>query len=141
MGPLTEKNSLAKSAPAQPLWKVLLVDEDPSDRGYYRTVLEAIGCKVWTCTSYREGTDCLGDEIFQLVVVSQGSPNFEGRRVLERAAEIDRSLPVIVIARCLDMSCYLEAMQLGAVDYLAEPVPASEIVRVAENHLQARKAA
>ena len=48
--------------------------------------------------------------------------------------EIDHQLPVLVVARCLDMGCYLEAMQLGAVDYLAEPVTASEIGRVLGNH-------
>jgi response regulator of citrate/malate metabolism len=54
--------------------------------------------------------------------------------VLKRATEINRSLPVLVVARCLDMGCYLEAMQLGAVDYLVEPLTASEIGRVLEDH-------
>jgi len=42
--------------------------------------------------------------------------------------------PVVVMARCLDMTCYLEAMQLGAADYLAEPVTFSEMERVLRNH-------
>jgi response regulator of citrate/malate metabolism len=54
--------------------------------------------------------------------------------VLKRATETNRSLPVLVVARCLDMGCYLEAMQLGAVDYLVEPLTVSEIGRVLENH-------
>jgi DNA-binding NtrC family response regulator len=77
---------------------------------------------------------CLGSEVFDFVMVSQGSRNFEGRCVVERATEIDRRVPVLVVARCLDMGCYLEAMQLGAVDYLAEPVTVSEIRRVLRNH-------
>ena len=75
----------------------------------------------------------MGDEVFAFVMVTQGTPNFEGRCVLERAVEIDRSLPVLVVARCLDMNCYLEAMQLGAVDYLVEPLTVLEIGRVLEN--------
>ena len=67
-------------------------------------------------------------------MVSQGTPNFEGSRVLKRAAEINRSLPVLVVARFPDMGCYLEAMQLGAVDYLVEPLTVSELGRVLENH-------
>jgi FixJ family two-component response regulator len=63
-------------------------------------------------------------------MVSQGSRNFEGRCVLERSIEIDRHLPVLVVARCLEMACYLEAMRLGAADYLAEPVTASDMRRV-----------
>ncbi len=76
----------------------------------------------------------MADDVFEFVMVSQGTPKFEGSRVLKRAAEINRSLPVLVVARCLDMSCYLEAMQLGAVDYLVEPLTVLEIGRVLENH-------
>jgi len=61
--------------------------------------------------------------------------------VLERANQIDRHLPVLVVARCLDMQCYLEAMQLGAVDYLAEPVSVQELGRAVETHLWLRAAA
>jgi DNA-binding NtrC family response regulator len=78
---------------------------------------------------------------FDLIIVSQGSRDFEGRCVLERATEIDRRLPVLVIARCLDMHCYLEAIQLGAVDYLAEPVPAAELGRLVANHSRSHSAA
>jgi FixJ family two-component response regulator len=50
--------------------------------------------------------------------------------VLEVAVEFNRRLPVVVVARQLEMSCYLEAMQLGAVDYLAGPLGGEEMARV-----------
>jgi len=123
---------------AQPLLvgrgKALLVHEDPGGLHHYCSILEGWGYQVRACHSYEEGVCCLGSEVFDFVMVSQGSRNFEGRCVVERAIEIDRSLPVLVVARCLDMGCYSEAMQLGAVDYLAEPVTVSEIGRVLGNH-------
>lgn len=123
---------------AQPLLvrrgKALLVQEAPGDLHYYCSILEGWGYQVRACRSYEEGVYWLGSEVFDFVMVSQGSRNFEGRCVLERATEINRSLPVLVVARCLDMSCYSEAMQLGAVDYLEEPVTLSEIGRVIGNH-------
>ena len=114
--------------------KALLVVEEPEALHYYCGLLEGWGYQVRCCHSYEEGMSCLGSEVFDFVMVSQGSRNFEGRCVVERATEIDRRLPVLVVARCLDMGCYLEAMQLGAVDYLAEPVTVSEIGRVLGNH-------
>jgi len=78
--------------------------------------------------------NCLGSDVFDFVMVSQGGRSFEGRCVLERALETDRHLPVLIVAPCLDMGCYLEAMQLGAVDYLTEPVALSDIARVLANH-------
>jgi DNA-binding NtrC family response regulator len=119
----------------------LVVDEDPADLVYYRTVLQRAGCEVVTCGSYKEALDCLGSENFDLVVVSQGSSNFEGRRVLERALALDRDRQVLVVAHSLNMSCYLDAMQLGARDYLEEPVPEHEMIRAAETCLGSRAVA
>ena len=112
--------------------RVLVVNEDPERLQFYRIVLEAWGYQVRACSCYEEGVHCLATGIFDVVMVSQGSRSFEGRCVLERAIEINRRLPVLVMARCPDMPCYLEAMQLGAADYLAEPVVVSEIERLFE---------
>ncbi len=59
----------------------------------------------------------LESRAFEFIIVGQGSRFFEGRCVVERASKINLRLPVVVIARQLKMECYLEAMQLGAVDY------------------------
>lgn len=120
---------------------VLVVDEDAADLVYYRTVLQRAGCAVVTCNSYDEALDCLGAERFDLVVLSQGSSAFEGRRVLEKAVGTDCEGQVLVVARVLNMSCYLDAMQLGARDYLEEPVPEQDMVRAAETCLTSRAVA
>ncbi|MCL5005107.1 MAG: response regulator [Acidobacteria bacterium] len=124
-----------------PRWKVLVIHEDPGELHYYCDVLEGFGCRVWACDSYQDGIHCLDDGAFDFVMVSQGTPSFEGRCVLERAVVIDRLLPVLVVARCLDMMCYLESMQLGAVDYLVEPITASEIGRVFGTHVRVQSIA
>ena len=56
--------------------------------------------------------------------------------MLERAVQIDRTLPVLVVARSLHMPCYLEAMQLGAVDYLAEPLSMKELGQTVERYMR-----
>ncbi|HVB29257.1 MAG TPA: hypothetical protein VNG91_05535, partial [Terriglobia bacterium] len=85
--------------------------------------------------SYGEGLAMLQSEAFDLVTVSQGGMAFEGKGVVMQALETDRSLPVLVLARNSDMENYLEAMQLGAVDYLEMPVPPEEFTRVLRTHL------
>ena len=119
-----------------PRGKALLVDEYPEDLHFYSTILEAYGYRVRRCSSYHEGVRCLGEEAFDFVIVSQGTPNFEGSWVLLRATEMNPSLPVLVVARCLEMDCYLEAMELGAIDYLVEPLTVWEIGRLLERHSQ-----
>jgi DNA-binding NtrC family response regulator len=95
-----------------------------------------MGYNIRTCNSYAEGIRQLESGAFEFVIVGQGSRFFEGRCVVERAIKINRQLPVVVVARQLEMECYLEAMQLGAVDYVAEPSVGAEIARVLHNHLR-----
>lgn len=123
-----------------PVAKVLIVDQERSDLDFYASVLQNQGFHVQVCESYEEGLCHLNAEPFDMVVVDQGSPHFEGRCVLERSIEKNRRLPVLVVARCHNMHCYLDAMQLGAVDYLAEPVAASDFQWVVDTHLRSRLA-
>jgi DNA-binding NtrC family response regulator len=86
--------------------------------------------------SYAEGIRQMEPGAFEFIIVGQGSRFFEGRCVVERAIKINRRLPVVVAARQLEMECYLEAMQLGAIDYVAEPSVRAEIARVLHTHLR-----
>jgi len=58
-----------------------------------------------------------------MVIVSQATLTFQGRQVLERSLRLHPEVPVVVVARVLDMHYYLEAMDLGATDYLERPEP------------------
>jgi DNA-binding NtrC family response regulator len=115
--------------------KILLVDEDKRDLTYYQLILRQVECQVRAYRSYDEALSALTSERFDLVIVDQGGPDFEGRTILQRAIEIDRHMPVLITTRCLDMGCYLEAMQSGAVDYLEEPVKVPDLIFALETHL------
>ncbi len=121
--------------------RALVVDEDRGDLAYYRAILQRSGWTVVTCSSYDAALDFFRAESFDLVIVSQGSCAFEGRLVLERAVTSYRKTPVLVVARTLDMGCYLEAMRMGATDYLEGPVPENELMRAAHGHLAGTTAA
>ena len=116
--------------------KLLLVEEDSRDLRYYTAILEQHGYEVNGCPSYAEGLRSLGGGSFDFIIVSQGSRAFEGRTLLERVLTIDRRTPVLVLTRCVDMGCYLEAMQMGAVDYLEKPLAPSDLKRVIKTHLR-----
>lgn len=121
--------------------RVLLVDEDARDLDHYRRMLHDCGFDVKVCADFTEGADVLATTKFDCVVVSQGGPDFKGRLVLERSVARDRYRPVVILSRYHDVECYIEAMQLGAVDYLEKPVSAIEIVRAVTTHVQATHAA
>jgi DNA-binding NtrC family response regulator len=102
---------------------VLLIIEESHDLEIYGTFLRNRGYETLMCSSPSEGLNFLATEDVSLVIVSQGTPAFEGRQVLERALQLHPEVPVLVVARVLDIHCYLEAMDLGAFDYLEKPEP------------------
>jgi two-component system response regulator PhoP len=128
----------AKQLPPLLERRLLVVDEDLDDLLYYSAVLQHQGYQVRSIRSYTDGAACVEREDFDLIVVSQGSPKFEGRSVVARAIEKDRRTPVLVLSRSIDMPCYIEAMQLGALDYLEKPLPASEIGQLVRKYIRTR---
>lgn len=116
--------------------RVLLVDHDARQLTYQAGILEQQGLHVVTSTSYAAAVRLLERDGFDFVVVSQGGPRFEGRCVLERAMLADPQTPVLVVAGWADMNAYVEAMRLGAVDYLEKPVNPWELVRTIKRHLR-----
>jgi DNA-binding NtrC family response regulator len=125
----------AKRRPDSPKRRVLLVDVDSEDLVLYSEVLRREGYDVCSSTSYREAEAWLEQQAFDLVIVAQGSSGFEGHAVLERAIERNRHAPVLVLTRYIEVPCYLEAMQLGALDYVEKPFPPSEVGKLVERYL------
>lgn len=121
--------------------KALVVGEDRARLACHGAALQRAGWMVVSCGAYTEALTFLRSVAFDLVVLDQGTSAFEGRPVLECALLADRRRPVVVVARCLDMGCYLDAMWLGAADYLEEPVTEMELTRVAETYLDGRSVA
>jgi len=137
MTPDMPSHAVAKTVCDKPKFRVLLVDDDPRDLEYYSVILRTRGCEVVSCASYSEAAARLGSDVLDFVIVNQGGPTFEGRAVLERAIEIDRYMPTLVLTRCVQMKSYIEAIQLGAIDYLEKHVDLAELSRIIENHVRA----
>jgi DNA-binding NtrC family response regulator len=116
--------------------KLLVVDEDLKDLLYYSAILQHQGYEVHSIPSYKDGVAWVEREDFDLILVSQGSSNFEGRSVLARAIEKNRHAPVVVLSRYVDTPCYIEAIQSGALDYMEKPSVPSEIAQLVRKYLR-----
>ena len=123
-----------------PRGRILLVDEEERDLKYFTTLLGRMGYSVRAFMNYREAEGCLGHEYFDFVIVSQGGPAFETQRLVQLTLARNRHTPVVVLTRCLEMSCYLEAMQLGALDYLEKPLAPAEVERLVATYFQPQQA-
>jgi two-component system, NtrC family, response regulator PilR len=116
--------------------KLLLVDEDAKDLDYYSAVLRRLGYEVRSVGSYAEAAASLDRERFDLVIVDQGSSDFEGRAVLTRAVEIDRHVPVLVLTRTVDVGCCIDALDAGAYEYVQKPLTTAELRELVSDYLK-----
>ena len=115
--------------------KVLLVDENFHDLHYYRLLLESQGYEVTTCLSFDAGAQCLELESFHFVIIDQGTSAFEGKRLVERALQLNPKRAVLVTAAYLDENCHFEAMQIGAVAYMGKPLRPSVFLPLVRTHV------
>ena len=118
--------------------RVLLVNKNPEDLAYYGAMLERMQCQVQTSSSFAKGAQCLERERYDLIVLDQGSSNFEGRQVLTTAMEFDAEVPVLVLARSYNRGCYEQAMQSGALDYVEGRLSDAELVAFLETFVPRR---
>ena len=125
--------------PAQfsiPRGRALLLDDDEKDVKYFTSLLEGLAYSVRAFTNYQEAEGCLEHEPFDFIVVS---PAFEAHRLMELTLARRRHTPRVLLTRCLEMNCYLEAMQLGAADYLEKPLAPAEFERLVTTHFGPRQ--
>ena len=122
----------------RPRAKILLADEDTKDLQLYASILRAQGHLVDCCTTYLEAAERLERGRYDLIILSQGGRAFEGQFLLERAVELDRRRPVLVLTRSVDMRSYLDVMYLGAHDYMEKPPVPWEILKTVSSCISYR---
>jgi DNA-binding NtrC family response regulator len=134
MVPFSEYRPLSPPLSSPPRQSVLLVDEDAKDLKHFTTLLERMGYAVRAFADYREAEGSLEHGYFDLVIMSQGGPDFETRRLVAFTLGRDRYTPVVVLTRCLERKWYLQDMQLGAADYFEKPLSPAELERLVATH-------
>lgn len=126
-----------KSPPVRP-FRILLVNEDGAELVRHGESLREEGCTVHSCSSHLKALARLEHGTFDLVVVNQGKDRFGWRCVVDRASTLKRRTPSLVLTWSYDMVCYLEAIELGALDYLEKPLTGAQLLSVFESSLQPR---
>jgi two-component system, NtrC family, response regulator AtoC len=108
--------------------KILIVDDEPSIRKYLETLLEVDGFDVHSIASGKEALECVGGgEHPDFVILDVLMPELDGIETLRRLMQIDRSLNVIMLSCSNEVNTVVEAIRLGAVDYLTKPFEKPEL--------------
>ncbi|HEY7678093.1 MAG TPA: sigma-54 dependent transcriptional regulator [Candidatus Methylomirabilis sp.] len=101
--------------------RVLVVDDDPALRELFQENLEVRGCAVKSAGDGQEGLDLLRAHAFDVVLVDLNMPRLNGMSLLRKMKEEEMEAEAIVLTGNAELETAIEAMKLGAFDYLTKP--------------------
>lgn len=108
--------------------KIMVVDDEPSIRKYLQTLLEVEGYGISTMASGKEALEKIGEgERPDLIILDVLMPEMNGLETLEKLMQVDRTLNVIMLSCSNEVGTVVEAIRLGAHDYLTKPFEKSEL--------------
>ncbi|WP_044874183.1 two-component system response regulator RssB [Pseudomonas sp. LFM046] len=105
-----------------PSAKLLIIDDDEVVRASLAAYLEDSGFSVRQASNGLQGLQVFEQERPDLVICDLRMPQVDGLELIRRISELEAETPVIVVSGAGVMSDAVEALRLGAADYLIKPL-------------------
>lgn len=117
---------------------VLVVDDELSMREFLAILLDREGYTVDQAASAEEALACLERKTYDLVISDVKMPGLDGITLLGRIKEVAPDTAVLLMTAFSTAEQAVEAMKLGAYDYIAKPFKVEEVKILARNALEKR---
>src|SRR5947208_8436504 len=119
---------------------ILVVDDDRSVRSYLSDFLTSCGYSIECAESGDQAVARLSaGYIPSLIVLDIVMPGINGIEVLESVKKINPSIPVIILSAAGQTKTVVEAMKMGAADFLVKPFEEQELELAIQNVLEKQK--
>jgi len=119
--------------------RVLVVDDEKSMRDLLSITLEKEGYDVLTAAGGEAAIEALRRDVTDAVITDLRMPKVDGLQVLRAAKEISPDVAVIVITAVASTETAVEAMKLGAYDYITKPFKLDEVSLIVRNALERKR--
>ena len=120
---------------------ILIIDDDAAIRDGCSQVLRKSGYDVIESATGKEGLEKIDKYEFDLVLVDLKLPDINGLDLIRQTRERDLSVPIVVITGYGTIQNAVEAMRLGANDFLPKPFEPDELRLVVQRNLKAHRLA
>lgn len=118
--------------------RVLLVEDDIDLRAATAQTLELAGFDVESFDSARPALKLLSTAFNGVLVTDVRMPGMDGLALFERALEVDRDIPVLLVTGHGDIAMAVRALHAGAFDFLAKPFSTEHLTASVARALQQR---
>lgn len=115
---------------------LLVIDDEPNIVYSFKSTLASDQLSVVSAGTAREGIELIKMRRPDVVMLDVRLPDLSGLQAYERIRQIDQRLPVIVMTAFAKTETAIEAMRLGAFDYLVKPVELSRLREIVAKALE-----
>jgi len=116
-------------------YRILIVDDDANLRVGMSTILEDEGFEVAEAENGRDGIEKLGRGVYDLIITDYKMNEMDGLRFLEQLKQEYPSMKVIMVTGFGTIENAVEAMRLGAINYITKPIKPKKLVQVVKETL------
>jgi len=116
--------------------RLLIVDDEQGMRDFLSIMLKKEGYAVSLADSAERASEFVDRGDFDLIISDIAMPGQSGLEVLRRAKEANPDTPVIMITAYASTESAVEALKLGAYDYIIKPFDVDELKIVVRNALE-----
>jgi DNA-binding response OmpR family regulator len=102
--------------------QILIVDDEPNVRLMFRTTLESTGETTAEAEDGEAALAMLAASTFDLVLLDLQMPGIDGMETLRRLRAAGDETPVVIVTAHGSVPHAVEAMKLGAIDFLSKPL-------------------
>ena len=115
---------------------ILIIDDEPYLPHQFARFLKRQGYDVFTAADGEAGLAELHHRTLDLVLLDLRLPRFSGLEILSQIRKFDADIPVVILTAYGDVQSAVEAMKLGAVDYLLKGFDLAELLLVVQRALE-----
>jgi len=108
--------------------RILIVDDEESFRNVLTVILRKEGYEVEGATNGEEGLNKISNAAFDHVLCDIRMPKMDGLEFLRESQKAGAEAPVIMMSAFGTVDTAIEAMKLGAYDYISKPFKPDEII-------------
>ena len=119
--------------------EILLVDDERSMRRVLTAALEKEGYQVHTASDGKEAVALLKECPVSIMISDIKMPRMDGMALLEHTLEHYPDLPVILITAHGTVDSAVEALKMGAFDYITKPFDLDDIRQITKKALATRE--
>lgn len=119
--------------------RILIVDDDEGLIHFLRRFFAKEGYDVRDCGNGQAALELIAEEPFDLILLDYKMPGLNGLDTLREVRRSQVKTPVIIMTAYGTTDTAIEAMKLGAYDYLPKPFDRQELQRIAADALEVNR--